>query len=108
MIQDVIVDMVPFIIVMLITLCGFADAFLSFSIESDKPFVSDPLDAFVYTYMLIIGEFNTEFGSEHAIGAGILFFLCTIFNLIVMLNLLIAIISNTFQKVQDNNVNTMY
>ena len=38
----------------------------------------------------------------------ILFLICTIFNMIVMLNLLIAIISESFANVNNNSKNAMY
>jgi hypothetical protein len=38
----------------------------------------------------------------------VLFLLCTVFNMIVMLNLLIAIISESFANVNGNATNAMY
>jgi hypothetical protein len=38
----------------------------------------------------------------------IFFLLCTFFNMIIMLNLLIAIISESFGKVNSNSVNAKY
>ena len=46
-----------------------------------------------------MGELDIGEGFEEESIAWILFFLCALFNLIVMLNLLIAIISETYQKV---------
>lgn len=49
---------------------------------------------------MILGDFDTgAFGEVATPMVWILFLLCTIFNMIVMLNLLIAIISETFAKV---------
>ena len=45
-----------------------------------------------------MGELSMD-GFEEENIAWILFFLCAIFNLIVMLNLLIAIISDTYDRV---------
>lgn len=63
----------------------------------------------VYTYRLILGDWDTEkFGEVSVLLVWILFLLCTIFNMIVMLNLLIAIISESFARVNDNAVNAGY
>ena len=52
---------------------------------------------------MIIGDFDTSnFGTVAVPVAWILFVMCTIFGSIVMLNLLIAIISDTFSRVTEN------
>jgi hypothetical protein len=49
---------------------------------------------------MILGDFNTsEFGEVDVPMVMILFLLCTILNVIVMLNLLIAIVSDSYAKV---------
>lgn len=51
---------------------------------------------------MVLGDFATdEFGEVAVPLAWILFLLFTIFNMIVMLNLLIAIISDSYAKVND-------
>jgi hypothetical protein len=51
---------------------------------------------------MVLGDFSTDaFGTEATGLVNALFLLCTIFNMIVMLNLLIAIISASFEKVTD-------
>jgi len=53
-----------------------------------------------------LGDFNVEkFGTVGTQLVYGLFILCTMFNTIVMLNLLIAIISETFESVKENAEN---
>ena len=59
---------------------------------------------------MILGGFDLK-DFENSIAYAtviILFILCTIFNMIVMLNLLIAFISESFGKVNNNARNAMY
>lgn len=57
----------------------------------------------MYTYRLILGDFDTEaFGDVSVLLVWILFTICTLVVMIVMLNLLIAIVSETFAKVISN------
>jgi len=52
---------------------------------------------------MILGEYEMdEFGEVALPLVQILWIMCTIFDMVVMLNLLIAIISNTYQRVTDN------
>jgi hypothetical protein len=58
---------------------------------------------------LILGDFDTSaFGEVSVLLVWVLFLLCTVFNMIVMLNLLIAIISETFAKVTAMADNAAY
>jgi len=62
--------------------------------------------AIFYAYELMLGEFNTEdYGSLLAFAY---FVMATMFNLIIMLNLLIAIISQTHSDVTSNRELSTY
>jgi len=51
---------------------------------------------------MVLGDFDTNAFGAVAVGyVWILFFLCTLFNMIIMLNLLIAIISESFAAVNS-------
>ena len=105
MINIVIIDMFPFFVVFTILLLAFADAFYSESSIScdDNPDGENCFDSFfvavVHSYTTALGEFDTF--EEWGFVAWSLFFICTVFNLIVMLNLLIAIIGATYEKVKS-------
>lgn len=60
--------------------------------------------AALYSYRMLLGDFDTtEFGDEVVPLVWVLFLLCTIFEMIVMLNLLIAIISDTYSRMTINS-----
>mmetsp|Transcript_23947 Transcript_23947/g.18274 ORF Transcript_23947/g.18274 Transcript_23947/m.18274 type:complete len:162 (+) Transcript_23947:843-1328(+) len=58
---------------------------------------------------MILGDFDVEgFGSVASTVALIFFLLCTVLNMIVMLNLLISIISESFAQINSNAQNAAY
>ena len=112
MIISVIYDMRYFLLILFIGMIAFSDAMLALSLaneeEGDK-FYKGFIDSVLRTYLLILGDFNTNnLGSVAAVLVWILFLLCTIFNMIVMLNLLISIISESFANVNQNAQNAAY
>lgn len=97
--------------VMFFTIIAFSDSLLTISKgnEPHNQFVTDLPDSLIYTYRIVLGDFDvSQFGSVAVQLVYGLFILCTLFNSIVMLNLLIAIISETFAKVKQNAVNASY
>ena len=100
MIIEVIKDMITFLVVMLVSLCAFTDAVYSLSNNNfaEDHILKDFSTSFYYVFFNAMGEFSMD-GFEENIIAWILFFCCALFNLIIMLNLLIAIISDTYSKV---------
>jgi len=103
--------MSTFMVVMLITILAFSDTYLTISNgnEDHEKFVFSIPDSVIYVYRIILGDFDvSKFGSVAVPLCYILFILCTIFNTIVMLNLLIAIISETFSHVKENAQNASY
>lgn len=107
----VMTDMSTFMVVLFITIVAFSDTFLTLSNgneEHDK-FVFSFTDSIIYVYRIILGDFDvTAFGKVAVPLCYTLFILCTIFNTIVMLNLLIAIISESFAFVKENAANASY
>lgn len=81
----------------MITVFAIGDSLLKISLANENPFVTDFVDASVYTYRMILGDFETDkFGDVQLTLVYVFFLLCTFLNMIVMLNLLIAIISESF------------
>lgn len=63
-----------------------------------------------YIYEVSLGAFDTGV-FEDSVGLGyvwILFLLCTVLNMIIMLNLLIAIISESFARIQSVSEQAAY
>ena len=68
-----------------------------------KSLSSDFFNSFFYTYITSMGEYYTEgFDGENAEFLWIIFLVSTFLLQIAFLNMLIAIISNTFQHVLEN------
>ena len=121
-----VVDMVSFIVVLVIGIIAFADAFLSIetllvisgdmteekttltkdSSDYDK-FLKAYVSAWQSSFLVALGEFdgNLEFYRDQD---WLVFFVCCFFNMIVMLNLLIAIISDSYGRIAGNQVNHTY
>jgi hypothetical protein len=90
----VISDMSTFLVVLFITIVMFSDTYLTISNGNipEERFVHSFTDSVIYVYRIILGDFNVEeFGSVSVTLCYALFIICTIFNTIVMLNLLIEI-----------------
>jgi len=133
MIIEVFKDMLPFLVILLIGIFGFADAFLSIEQITDQKETElvlidgEPVEVLIIDgervppdsiYMnFLYGYISTlQQSYEVAIGEGsdrfekynqfdwLIFMLCTLFNVIILLNLLIAIISETFTRVNDTAV----
>lgn len=138
MIQACVYDMKVFFVVLIIGIFAFADAFLSIdqiinilNRPADEVEVFDPsrgaeiteemgsFEAHYQTYwrpyviawqnsfLTALGEFNgdLEFYRE---GDWLVFFLCVIFNIVLLFNLLISIISETFAVFAANAVQASY
>ena len=65
------------------------------------------MKAWQKSFLVVIGEFdgNLEFYRE---GDWLIFFICVIFNIVLLLNLLIAIISETYTRISATSVQTGY
>ncbi len=108
---EVVVDMRHFLLIMLLTIVAFGDAMRSIStseLEKDQ-FISDYIHLFTYVYRMVLGDFSSDdFGSIARPYMWILFVLCTVINMIIMLNLLVAIISESFAKINEVSVQASY
>ncbi|CDW88872.1 wd-40 repeat protein [Stylonychia lemnae] len=106
MLIEVVSDMGIFLLLLLITILAFGDSFLRLSNgnSEDSQFIEHFFYAGLYVYRMILGDWDTDtFGEISLPLVWILFVMCTIFEMIVMLNLLIAIISDTYAHVAENS-----
>eukprot|EP00347_Sterkiella_histriomuscorum_P010847 403374696 len=112
MIHEVIIDMGVFLLILLITVTMFADTFMRLSDGNDdeeNQFTVNFIDAIMYSYSMILGGYDFEnFGNFIRPLVYFFWVLCTILDMIVMLNLLIAIISATFEEQNDNKKSAEY
>eukprot|EP00347_Sterkiella_histriomuscorum_P010531 403375928 len=111
MIIEVIYDMGIFLMVLLITVAAFGDTFLRISngnIEEEQ-FIESFIPAVAFAYSMILGTYDINaFGEVAQPLVWIFWVLCTILDMIVMLNLLIAIISSTYERVSENAEQASY
>jgi hypothetical protein len=111
MITMVIVDMREFLVVLMLAILAFSDTYnnISEGNQTDSQFVNGPFDSFLMSYKMALGDFDTDnFGEVAVPMCLVLFYLSTVFNMIVMFNLLIAIISETFANVNSNALLAAY
>ena len=99
LISEVFKDMISFLILLFYSVIAFSFIFMSLQEDGyDKETFSD---LFINSYLLGLGEFSTDgFGTIQ----WVVFFLASLVNTLIMLNLLISIMGDTFQKVQENNL----
>jgi len=65
--------------------------------EKEAGFIPSYPQAFFYTFLITLGEFDVT--PYKTLLCYLYFFMCTLINLIIMLNLLIAVISETHSNV---------
>lgn len=98
----VCIDMRSFILILFLTLMAFGEAIEAISESSEEPFTGY-LKGIGYTYTMILGGFDVSH-FDGAVATGFLWFLfitCSILVMIIMLNLLIAIVSDSFEEVKE-------
>lgn len=119
----VVMDMRYFLLILLLTITAFGDSLRAIS-SSNLPqneFIENWWESFTYVYRMILGDFSTETtvlpggpelsNSYSSVGNGFgklapyyvwfLFYLCSVLNVIIMTNLLVAIISDSFNKLNS-------
>ena len=101
---QVVIDMRHFLFVLLLTFVAFGDAFYNISNANAEPLYEGGtfIGGVTYVYRLVLGDFDTTaFGTVAVPLMWTLWLLCTVFNMIIMLNLLIAIISESFANINS-------
>ena len=100
---EVLIDMKVFIVILLMSMLAFSGTFFILAQNNNKAndiFVDSYPESVKMTFELMLGAFSTDqFGH---VGYGLVylvFSLAAVFLIVVMLNLLIAIISDTFGRV---------
>lgn len=112
MIIEIMLDMKFFITVLMIACIAFANAFYILGRKSDPDsgnLAGDNVaDAFIFSFKMGLGDFNTDgFNTDDEELLWIFFLLNTLIIMIILLNLIIAIMGDTFDKVQETQENSM-
>lgn len=113
MIKEIIFDIIPFMIFLVICIAMFSNTVLMFdqsrklqdndAVITDEVFGIPWIDAFVRSYLIGLGEFAMDNFNEGNDGwlIWIFFLLSTFVTQLVFMNLLIAIMGDTFDRVQE-------
>ena len=116
MLKEIISDIVPFMTFLIVCVAMFANTFLIFDQSRRlqgrfderiiEPVFSIPwLDAFVRSYLVGLGEFGMDnFTGEGGALIWFFFLLATFITQLLFMNLLIAIMGDTFDRVQEVKV----
>ncbi len=106
------VDVQVFVFILIITYFGFAEAFLRLSdaSASEGKFLDNYAHALLYTFRLSMGDMSTDtFNSTvQPVTVWLIFIACLAYSNIVLLNLLIAIISESFAFFNSNQEQASY
>jgi hypothetical protein len=98
----------PFLSILLLMVLGFANSFQSMSSalamegSTDERFIPNTWAGIKYSFMVSLADWgDIDFFDDWTFG---IFVIASLLEVIVMLNVLIAIVSNAFQRVADNEV----
>jgi hypothetical protein len=109
---DVIYDMKVFLLILFIVYFGFGEAFLRLSEKSDPEtqFIMNYAYCWVYAFRLSVGDNATDTFNDtiQPVTLWILWVIAGILTNIVMLNLLISIISESFAKINEKSKEANY
>ena len=100
-----------FLVILFCSILAFSGTFfiLAQNNEGDDIFVQTYIESILQMFQLMLGDFDTEkFGKTGYAVVYLMFAVAAIFLIVVMLNLLIAIISDTFANVQSQAQRKMY
>ena len=105
-IYEIIIDMKYFTLVFMIAVVGFGNAFYIINRNDDDSFAGSTfLQAQRYSYLTGLGELETDNFDNFYGGfiAYIIWFISTLITLFILLNMLIAIMGDTFSKLQESS-----
>lgn len=100
--------MLSFLFVFFLAIFGFANAFYilgfnKFTVEGENYSGRNFVFAVIYSYRQALGQWETtSFKQPEEIFISILWLLNTIISLIILLNLVIALMGDTFDKVNES------
>lgn len=102
-------DVRYFLLLLIFTFIAFGEAFQSISDIADDGGFTGYLGGISYVYRMVLGDFSVDdFNKNAPLFLWIIFIASTIINMIIMLNLLIAIISDSFTKINEKSEQASY
>jgi membrane-associated HD superfamily phosphohydrolase len=111
MVLEITYDMKFFLLVLIISIAAFGNCFMIIARNYDKENMftgNNYFRSFIYAYNQALGNFDTEsYENTDKYYLYLIWFLNTMVTLILFLNLLIAIMGDTFDRVQETTENNM-
>lgn len=110
MLVQVVFDIRYFIFIFVLTIFAFAHAWYVFLKNNDEgPVFISVFEALAYVYKIALGDFDTDiYGSYYYQVSWFFFVLATFLLQIVLINLLISIVADTFSNIKSNYNVIMY
>uniref|UniRef100_A0A7S3JKB8 Ion transport domain-containing protein n=1 Tax=Euplotes harpa TaxID=151035 RepID=A0A7S3JKB8_9SPIT len=110
MIIEIVIDMKNFVLVLIISIMAFGNSYYILGRNSDSGNLAGEsvTDAFIFSYKMALGDFGLDgFNTKDEEILWIIFVINTIIVLVMLLNLVIAIMGDTFDRVQETQENSM-
>ena len=110
MIIEIVIDMRNFVLILLISVFAFANSYYILGRNSDSTNFAgeDVAGAFIFSWNMAIGNSDTSgFGTRDEVILWIIYAINLIINLVMLLNLVVAIMGDTFDKVQKTQEYSM-
>ena len=107
MIIEVFKDIKVFLVILVMSIFAFTSSFYAIIDQDDKSDVHNFKDILVTVIVMTVGEPDTNLIEKNQL-ALIIFILTALFNLIVMLNLLIAIVTETYERVKTDKYKFLF
>jgi hypothetical protein len=111
MVIEITYDMKYFLMILLLAIAGFGNCFMILARNYDKQEMftgNNYWRSFLYAYNQALGNFDTEaYAEKDEYYLYFIWFLNTMIALIIFLNMLIAIMGDTFDRVQETSENNM-
>ena len=108
--MEISADITNFLFILFVGIIGFGVSFYALSNNNDNVddrFINGIFDSFLYSYKLVLGEFDLDKfeKSTNKILLWVLFIICSLFTMIILLNMLIAIMGDSFNRVNEESEN---
>ena len=96
MLIEIIIDMIPFLFILFMATIAFSLIF--YIVNTEDKSLNEVL---LNTYILNYGEFNTD---DYNSGEWVVFFIASMSNPLILLTMLVAIMGDTYDKVQEQQL----
>jgi Ion transport protein len=113
MVLAILNGIMPFMLILVVVMIAFSHGLSMLFVDSDDPdlvFEYSSWNGLLKAYQLLLGDFDVSElrRAEYTVVALVFFIVFTLFGLILLLNLLIALMSSIYERVQSNVLEEWY